>query len=93
MPHPFLAPIAQSWGARYTTALNNLLAAWTEALKTFEGNRIDMDLFTQEFMKKPSNRPLIRTFIYNIKNDMEELDVEDMLIEIGKKERGVGDDE
>jgi len=90
MSHPFLVS-SQSWGTRYQTALNNLLATWAEALKSFEGNRIDMDLFTQEFMKKPCNRPLIRTFIYNIKNDMEEVDVEDMLIEIGKKEKGVKD--
>lgn len=88
MSHPFLAS-SLSWGSRYTTALNHLLEAWEEALKNFEGNRIDLDLFIQDFMKRPSNRPLIHTFVYNIKNDMEEVDIEDMLEEIGMREKVV----
>ena len=90
MSHPFLAS-SQTWGTRYTTALNHLLEAWEEALKNFQGNRIDMDILIQDFMKKPSNRPLIRTFIYNIKNDMDEADIEDMLEEIGMKEKAVSE--
>ena len=90
MSHPLLAPVTVSWGTRYQVALANLRAAWSEALQSFEGtNRIDMDLFTQEFMKNPKYRPILVTFVYNIKNNMDELDVEDMLVELGKTAKGI----
>ena len=92
MTHPLLTPSTDSWGTRYTNAKKALLELWHKALETYEGgSRIDMILFTQDFMKNKGNRPIISTFVYNIKNDMNEDDVEDMLLDIGRKEKGVED--
>ena len=89
MPHQLLAPVTIMWGARYTTALNALLEVWDVALKDFEGDRIDMDALVQKFMGNAGNRPLIRTLVYNIKNNMDESDVEDMLTEVGKRAKEI----
>lgn len=89
MTHPLLAPNA--WGSRYTNALNSLLDAWTKALEKFDGTTaIDMAYFTREFVESPHTRPFVAKLVYNIRSDMDEVDVEEMLLDLGVAQKITG---